>query len=154
MSVTKPQQQKRQSGFTIIELVVVIIVIGILLGFVLAARSGVAQDKRNTERQRDIGELRDELEAYYAQSQMYPTLSNVNDPTWRTINMKGLDKEVLRDPSSSSYTLADKPARDVYTYQVSTSGGNACDDKKKICAQYTLTATLEGGGIYVKNNLN
>ena len=35
-----------------------------------------------------------------------------------------------------------------------STSGSACDNAKIDCTQYTLTATLEGGGTYVKNNLN
>ncbi|HEY1835966.1 MAG TPA: hypothetical protein VGG13_04055 [Candidatus Saccharimonadales bacterium] len=143
-----------QRGVTIIELLVLLVIIGILAGLIIATRAGIDQNQNNTERQRDIGELRDELEAYYAQYNKYPTLANVNDAAWRNINMKGLNKQVLRDPDSNSYVLAAKPAKNSYAYTVTGPSGGICDDAKIACTQYTLTATLQGGGTYVKNNLN
>lgn len=150
----KTNHQSNQKGFTVIELVVVIVIAGILLALILITHAGIAQKERNIERQRDVSELRDEMEAYYSQYNKYPTLANVNDTHWRATNMKALDKEVLRDPSGTAYTLADNPAKGVYAFQVTSAAGTACDNQQISCTQYTLTATLEGGGTFVKNNLN
>lgn len=150
----KPKRLTSQSGFTVIELVLVIIIIGILLALIISTRAGVQQNERNTERQRDVKELRDVLEAYYSQHNQYPTLANMNDGKWRSTNMKALEADVLKDPSSNDGKLADKPAKNIYAYSVTSASGTTCDNTKSPCTQYTLTATLEGGGTFVKNNLN
>lgn len=108
----------------------------------------------NTERQTDIKALHGQIEAYYAQNGKYPTLANVNDANWRAANMKGLDKEALKDPAGSSYTLAAAPAAKVYSYEVTTDDGKACNDTTADCTMYTLTATYDGGGTFTKTNLN
>ena len=54
-------QTTKQRGFTTIEIVLVLVIIGILGTLVLTTRAGVQQNQRNTERQRDIKELRDGL---------------------------------------------------------------------------------------------
>jgi len=141
-------------GVTTIELLVLLVIVGILAGLIFSTHAGIAQKERNTERQRDVGELRDDLESYYTQYNKYPTLAQMNDATWRTANMKGLDREVMRDPSSTSYELAASPAQHIYAYKVTSASGKACDDVKVVCTQYTLTATLEGGGTYVKTSLD
>lgn len=141
-------------GVTVIELVILVIIIAVLSGLLVATHAGIAEKERNTERQRDVEELRDELEAYYSQYNKYPTLTQINNTSWRATNMKGLDNETLRDPSSTSYDLTATPAKHVYAYTVTSASGKPCDDVKVTCTQYTLTATLEGGGTYVKNNLN
>jgi Tfp pilus assembly protein PilE len=141
-------------GVTTIELLVLLVIVGVLAGLVLSTHAGIAEKERNTERQRDLGELRDELEAYYSQYNKYPTLAQINEASWRTTNMKGLDREVMRDPSSNSYQLAAQPAKHIYAYKVTSASGKTCDDVKIVCTQYTLTATLEGGGTYVKTSLD
>lgn len=145
---------RTQRGFTIIEIFVILVIIGILLSLLFVTHAGISQRERNTERQRDIGELRDEIESYYSQYNKYPTLSELNDTAWRKSNLKGIDHEILRDPSSKSYSFAAKPTKKIYAYTVTSASGTSCDNKKTDCTQYTLTATLEGGGTFVKNNLN
>lgn len=144
----------KQAGFTTIEIVVVIIIIFILSGLILATRKGIDQKQNNTERKNDIDALRVGLESYYSQYGKYPTLADVNNSEWRALDMKGLSREDLRDPESKSYTLAAKPDKNVYAYAVASTTGHACDDVKIICTQYTLTATLAGGGTYSEDNLN
>ena len=146
--------KRKQHGFTIVELLIVIVVIGILAALVITTFTGIQQKARNTERTTDIKALHGQVEAYYAQNGKYPTLANMNDDTWRTTNMKGLDKEALKDPKGTTYVLADAPASDAYSYAVTASDGSACDNTTKDCAQYTLTATYEGGGTFSKSNLN
>src|SRR3989344_472736 len=149
---------KRQQGFTIVELLIVIVVIGILAALVITTFTGIQQKARNTERQTDIKALHGQVEAYYAQNGRYPTLGNLNDGTWRTANMKGLDAEALKDPKGTAQTLVAAAAANDYAYAVFMSDGTtACTnvaDGTADCAVYTLTATKEGGGVYTKSNLN
>jgi Tfp pilus assembly protein PilE len=141
-------------GVTVIELSVLVVIIGILSGLIISTHAGIAEKQRNDTRQQDISEVRDELEVYYTQYNKYPTLNELNDTTWRMKYMKGLGSSVLQDPSSHSNTIVSKPAKNVYAYTVTAASGKACDNVKALCTQYTLTATLEGGGTYVKINLN
>lgn len=143
-----------QAGFTTIELVLLLVVIGILGTLVFTSRAGVQQNQRNSERESDIKELRDGLEGYFANANQYPTLAQLNDVNWRAANLKALDAGVYRDPSSGSDKLVDKPAIHVYAYVPTSGSGTACGTASAPCTQYTLTATLEGGGAYTKSNLN
>lgn len=145
---------KKQQGFTIVELLIVIVVIGILAALVITTFTGIQRKARDTERQTDIKAVHGQVEAYYAQNGRYPTLTDINDTTWRSNNMKGLDSEALKDPKGANSTLAAAAAANVYSYDVQRSGGGTCDNSTNDCAQYTLTATLEGGGTYTKSNLN
>src|SRR6202012_2103576 len=98
---------KRKEGFTIVELLIVIVVIGILAGLVITTYNGIQQKARNTERQTDLKTFPSQLEAYYAINGHYPTtaddgtgLGDVSDKnvSFVAANMKGMDKETLRDP--------------------------------------------------------
>jgi type II secretion system protein G len=143
----KPKQQ----GFTIVELLIVIVVIGILAALVITTFTGIQQRARNTERETDIKAIHGQVEAYYAQNGRYPTLANINDGTWRSTNMKGLDAGALQDPKGGA-TLSDTAGANVYAYAVTPA---ACDNGAGgDCTGYTLTATKEGGGTYVKTALN
>ncbi|HSX34463.1 MAG TPA: type II secretion system protein [Candidatus Saccharimonadales bacterium] len=157
-------RKQNGQGFTVIELLVVIIVLCILCMFVALAYSGVQAKNRNVERHKDIDALKSQLEAYYAESNIYPTLSDVNNPTWRAQNLKKITGSTVEDPNwkdttaacinSGKAVLANAPSAKCYSYQVTGSDGNTCNNSTNICAHYTLTATLEGGGTYVKSSLN
>ena len=144
----------KQGGFTTIEIILVLVIIGVLATLVVTTRSGVQQNQRNGERQHDVKELRDGLEGYFASANQYPTLANLNDASWRSTNLKALEPSVFQDPNGTTQQLFDKPTSNAYTYSVASASGAPCGSVAVPCTQYTLTATLEGGGTFTKSNLN
>ena len=142
-------KQSKQTGFTIVELLIVIVVIGILATLVIVTFTGVQQKARNTKRQTDLVALDGHIEAFNGTNGYYPTLANMNDPSFISANMKGLDPSALKDPTGSSATLVSTPAVGAYAYEPTPSG---CDNATTECSGFTLTATLEGGGTYVKQS--
>lgn len=147
--------KRKQSGFTIVELLIVIIVIGILAGLVLVTFTGVQQKARNTERQTDIKAVASHLETYNAANGLYPTFANLNDLTWVQANLKGLDKEALRDPKGSLYTFAATSTSQQYGYAPTKDDGSACDNTTgNECSKFTLTYTEEGGSQKTVTSLN
>lgn len=147
--------KRKQSGFTIVELLIVIVVIGILAALVVTTFSGVQKKARDSERQTDINAIHGQVEAYYAQNGKYPTLANLNDPTFVSGTLKGLDPAALKDPKGSVSTLSATVADNVYAYVVLPAN---CDNAQggTDCATYTLTASNEGTNPdeYVKTSLN
>jgi prepilin-type N-terminal cleavage/methylation domain-containing protein len=145
---------KQQTGFTIVELLIVIVVIGILAALVITTYTGIQAKGRNANRQSDVNSVQTHLEAYFAQNGNYPSLTDMNNSAWVSGNLTGLDPAALQDPQGSSQTLASSPAAKVYSYEVTNSSDTSCESDDKTCAKYTLTATLESGGTYVKSNLD
>lgn len=153
-----------QDGFTLIELVLVILILGILLTVVAVTYGGVQAKNRNNQREADINTLQGELETYYAQTSVYPTVADLNNSAWLTKNMPDLSPGTMRDPHWSNKvaactaaghsTVIGSIAANCYTYQPVATDGSSCDNVKNPCAHYTLTATLEGGLKYVKSSLN
>ncbi len=146
--------KQRQSGFTIVELLIVIVIIGILATLVIVTFSGVQQRARDSERKTDINAIAGQLEAAYAKSGVYPTLTEVNDGTattgWRAVNEFRLDLKAFADPTNpNTQTLAAAPAGGSYAY-VPTPTGCASG----ACTGYSLTATLEqsGAGTYTRSS--
>jgi prepilin-type N-terminal cleavage/methylation domain-containing protein len=154
----------RHHGFTVIELMVVVLILLILGALVALTYSGVQAKNRNSARQNAINQIQAQLEAYYAQTNKYPTLANLNDASWRKKNIEKLPADALHDPrwnknvtdctKNSVAIAASKPTTHCFSYQVTASDGSACDNLKADCGHYTLTASLEGGEKYVKSSLN
>lgn len=149
---------KKQQGFTIVELLIVIVVIGILAALVITTFNGIQQKGRDTERQTDIKALHGQLEAYFAQTGHYPTYDDLTNAGWRSTNMKGLDAGALEDPSGATLSeTAATAGSKTYSYVVTPAD---CDnaDGGTDCTGYTLTAglegTIDGQGTYTKTGLN
>jgi prepilin-type N-terminal cleavage/methylation domain-containing protein len=145
--------KKTNRGFTIVELLIVIVIIGILAALVITTYSGIQKKARDTERKTDVNALHSQVEAYQAQNGKYPSLANMNDTTFRTNNLKGLDNAALADPNNAgSQQLCGSVQANCYAYVATPAG---CDNGAGgDCTTYTLTATLESGGTYVKQSLN
>jgi prepilin-type N-terminal cleavage/methylation domain-containing protein len=154
------KRSRSNRGFTIVELLIVIVVIGILALLVITTYSGIQAKARNAKRQTDIQSLQTQMEAFFSQNGYYPSLTDMNSASWRATNMKSLDPNALIDPSntSQSNTLVASPTADSYAYAVSNSSGTSCESADTTCAQYTLTATYEGTvngqTTYSKSNLD
>lgn len=152
--------KKNDKGFTIVELLIVIVAISILVLLVVTTYSGIQAKARNAKRQSDIATLQTQLEAFYSQNGYYPSLKDMNSQSWLSANMKTLDQEALIDPSNASQSkiLAAKPTKDQYSYDVTDSSGNSCERNDTDCAQYTLTAEYEGvvngSTTYTKSNID
>jgi general secretion pathway protein G len=75
-----------QDGFTLIEIMVVILIIGLLALMVVPRLRGVADRAKRTKAQADIQELKQALDRYYLDNGSYPTTDQglqalVNPPT-------------------------------------------------------------------------
>ena len=153
ISLNKQNLRRSQSsGFTIVELLIVIVVIGILAGLVITTYNGIQQKARNTERTTDLKTFQSQLEAYNANNGRYPTTANLGttsatNVTFIASDLKGMDKETLRDPKGASgdYSLLNTGTgtANKYTYVPSPSG---CDNSATDCISYKLYAVPEGGG--------
>ncbi len=144
--------RKQESGFTIVELLIVIVVIGILAALVLNTFQGVQARARDTERETDVNALHTQYEVYYNDNGFYPLYATANDAT----NFPGLDVEALNDPNNNALQSGAVPAANgtdhQYYYAPLPAG---CDNTATDCAAYTLGVVLEDSGDqYVKNSLN
>src|SRR5476649_94013 len=127
--------KKNNKGFTIVELLIVIVVIGILALLVITTYSGIQAKARNSMRASDVKSLQTQIEAYFSQNGFYPSRTDLNTASWLTTNMKSLDQTALIDPSNAtqSKTLLASAALKSYAYAVSNSAGTTCEATDTTC---------------------
>jgi prepilin-type N-terminal cleavage/methylation domain-containing protein len=145
--------KRKESGFTIVELLIVIVVIGILAALVITTFSGIQQKARNSERQTDINAVHSQVEAYYAQNGKYPSLGDLQSGTFVSGQLKGLDSAALKDPKGTGLNIAGTADSDQYGYDTTPDTCGTADGDAE-CTSYTLTANLEPSGTYSKGSLN
>jgi prepilin-type N-terminal cleavage/methylation domain-containing protein len=69
----------RTKGFTIVELLIVIVVIAILAAITIVAFNGIQTRARDSSRESSVVALQKALELYNAENDMYPTFTGCTD---------------------------------------------------------------------------
>jgi prepilin-type N-terminal cleavage/methylation domain-containing protein len=158
---------RKERGFTIIELLIVIAIIGILATLVLTNFRGAQAKGRDTVRQNDLNSMYQKLEELYNDSGSYPATE-----TFSTTLFPGIDAGAFDDPEGNpvtqtaqvadtlpgdNYTTGDNPGAGVaqYTYAGYDCTGTTATDT---CAKYVLYAWKEVGPDtdppFTRNSLN
>ncbi|MDB5170692.1 MAG: fimbrial protein pilin [Candidatus Saccharibacteria bacterium] len=143
---------KNNKGFTIVELLIVIVVIGILALLVITTYSGIQAKARNSKRQTDLASLQTHLEAFYNENGYYPNRDDMNNLAgFVSVKLKGLDPAALHDPSNANQDSATPfvgvATAKSYAYIPLNASDAACEGvapAHESCSQYKLTATYEG----------
>lgn len=137
--------KKNQKGFTIIELLVVIVIIGILVALALPNLFAAQARGRDTERKNDLKNLQQRLETYFNDNGSYPG----EDTTAMVAALGGA-------ATDDEYV---DPRNNAYVYDATDGCTTAADD----CTDFTLTADLENdtdpdaidaNGTYQLNSVN
>ena len=97
-------------GFTIVELLVVIVIIGILASVVVVAYNGISQRAQDASMQSDLAQAKKQIESFYTINGYYPEANNCPTPTKRQVCLKPSGNNILtytpNTPNSpTSYTL-------------------------------------------------
>ncbi|MFZ2836488.1 MAG: prepilin-type N-terminal cleavage/methylation domain-containing protein [Candidatus Saccharimonadales bacterium] len=66
-------KHKRQIGFTIVELLIVIVIIGILAAITIVAYNGIQERANFSKSQSDLSALNKAIQLYYAENGSYPS---------------------------------------------------------------------------------
>jgi general secretion pathway protein G len=119
---------KNKNGFTLLELLIVIVIIGILALLIIPNITSAPKKARDTQRKTDIRAIQKGLEEYYVSNSSYPVVTGQADTVLTALtsgNPPAL-KTIPTDPvNSGAY---------IYTYNAVTN------------AAYTLTSCLENAG--------
>lgn len=170
------KQIRKQSGFTIIELLIVIAIIGILATLVLTNFRGAQAKGRDTVRKNDINSIYQKLEEFYNENGGYPdgdlagtVAVGINNATAvSTVQVfPGIDASALTDEDGngivetfSTSATAAAPAipdtTDEYLYTAyGCAAATAVTDVGATCAKYYLAAFQEQDAAgWTKTSLN
>jgi len=153
--------KKTLNGFTIVELLIVIAVIGILSTVGIISFSSIQVNARDYQRSSKITILSETLEKYYDKNGEYPSCAAMSTQpalSVTTNTLKGMDPNILTTPTAVNgfnSVLCGDPTLDTFGY---IGGGNdyKLEYKQKSNSQvitldsrrhaYTLTLTAGTGG--------
>jgi prepilin-type N-terminal cleavage/methylation domain-containing protein len=129
--------KKSQSGFTIIELVVVIVLLGAASILFFVQKNNIQVAARDDKRKTAINAIYYNLEeVFYAKNQYYPNKLDAKD-------LPAMDPALLTD--TNGVTIGDTDNTSEYQYEPAN-----CNDDK--CKSYTLRTSLENEADYVKKS--
>lgn len=124
-----------KQGFSLIELMVTISIIGIAFGIIITSSAALQKSGRDTQRQANLKTIQAALEQYHADAGVYP--DTLLDPLKYTDAASGKTTTYLnsvpKDPIGTGTSI--------YTYVPGPSGSSGK------WAQYCLYAKLESGTI-------
>jgi len=124
-SILNTQNSKLNKGFTLIEILIVVAIIGILASIILVGLGSFRARGRDARRIADLREVQNALELYYTKNQHYPSLTGGD--SWASLTNTLVNAGI----GVSSVSNDPLPGR-TYRYGVSSDLQN-----------YVLAATLE-----------
>lgn len=159
--------KQRRPGFTIVELLIVIVVIAILASISVAAYSGIQARGRDSQRRQDVKTIVKALEMYYVDNGRYPSglcdsdcavnggWSTTNDASWANLANELVPKYISSLPVDPNPSMGLNPTgggstRFGYGYFATRSNSNYCGSSNN--QAYILVYTLESGS--QENTLN
>lgn len=140
-------------GFTLVELVVVIAVIGILAAITLIGFSRYQADGRDARRASSVAAITEALEKYYDANGEYPSCSQVTAiaSVVTTTTLQGLSAKVLVAPQADSGTTNSIQCGVTLTingvdfFSYTGDGSTACNGSIS-CLNYSISYKNEGNG--------
>lgn len=129
-------------GFTLLELMVVIAIIGILISISTAAYTSAQKKSRDSRRTGDLKSIQNAFEQYYADNSKYPLSSSC------TVSASYLPAGIPKDPKTGvTYPITCDATGSTYcscaTLEGSATSGNATD----------TNCTFGAGAYYCVKNL-
>lgn len=101
--------RKKQTGFTIVELLIVIVIIGILAAITIVAYNGIQGRARDTQRAQDMQTIVKALEIYKATNGVYPAAVGTANASGWEVSHDGTTATNFLSALSSSKTISVVP---------------------------------------------
>jgi prepilin-type N-terminal cleavage/methylation domain-containing protein len=157
--------RRDQTGFTIVELLIVIVVIGILAAITIVAYNGIQTRARTAEKVSDLSAVMTQLEMFYGDKGYYPRidrLSPSNIDTTRTTLFQNVGYGMFiapgsTQPKSSFIGYVGGMTPDQYTYKSWTASGTQCDNAtttpdESVCVKYSVWYLADSTSTAVQRN--
>ena len=129
--------RKSVRGFTIVELLIVIVVIAILAAITIVAYNGIQQRARDSQRSSDIATIIKALELYYVDNGQYPAAggstainsgwSATTDGSWSTLKTALMPKYLSSLPSDPTNTTNADILTSGFGYAYLSTSGEKCN---------------------------
>src|SRR6266498_545319 len=153
---------KNSRGFTIVEVIIVLLILGILAVLILNSLQAVHAKSRDATRRNDIDSIAKALESCYASkdrcNNAYPTVNQLTDTLqggFISSNLPGFNNDWLHDSSAGLIQSDNASAATQYQYATTPAicTGTAGDTK---CTGFTLKTYQETNPEhpYVKESFN
>jgi general secretion pathway protein G len=136
--VTQPMKtrfrQSRSAAFTLVEIMVVLVVIGILAGAILPQFLGTTKDAKISAAKANVAELESALERFYVNMDRYPTTEEglkvlLEAPAGEEKNWRGPYVKLLRpDPWGNSYQYRAPGVHHTSSFDVWSQGSPEAKD--------------------------
>lgn len=127
--------QKKQSGFTLIEVMVVVVILGILAAIVVPKIMSRPEQARKVKVKQDILAIQNALDLYKLDNSIYPTVDQglqalvvkpTTPPVPRDWNSDGYLKNIPNDPWGEPYQyLNDEGTVKIFSYGPKGKDGNS-----------------------------
>ena len=149
-------------GFTIVELLIVIVVIGILAAISIVAYNGIAAKARDAQREQDVKTIAKALEMYYTDNGYYPasycapscpspkkinaSWATTSDGSWNVLEAALVPKYISKlpkDPSASVETLPGPSGGFNYDYTISWIGSDCSGTTPRYILVYRLESQAQ-----------
>jgi general secretion pathway protein G len=125
--------QKRSAGFTLLEIMVVVIIIGVLAATIIPQFMGTTHDAKVSAAKADVAQLENALERFNLHMDRYPTMDEglkvlVESPTGEDKKWRGPYIKLLRpDPWGNPYQYRVPGMHHATTFDVWSRGADGQD---------------------------
>ena len=127
---------RKNSGFSLVELMIVIVIIGVLAAVAVPIYNNNVTKARMSEADAALGSIRTQLRVYYGENGEYPTADEfVIGATWNDIKVGELTGTYFTD---SSYTYV---SADGSSYTITCAAGDVLNSDRSL----NQAGTLSGG---------